>query len=150
MEIAMTFGREPSELCRIFSHVLDFLYEKYKVELEFDADMLNECGVLSRNAIADKTGVQSSCAAFIDGTVRPIARPTYFQKQAYNGCKRVHSIKFQSVSLANGLIVAMYGPIEGRRHDIILLKRSDIGHKWQRWAPPGAYMYGDPSYPLRP
>ncbi|KAH9110594.1 hypothetical protein AeMF1_014649 [Aphanomyces euteiches] len=112
--------------------------------------MVSESTAASAQAIAKKAGVDTPCAAFIDGTVRPISRPTYFQRQAYNGHKRVHSIKFQSVVLANGLIISMYGPIEGRRHDVILLKESGVGQKWLSHACPGTYVYGDPAYPLRP
>ncbi|KAH9063076.1 hypothetical protein Ae201684P_009341 [Aphanomyces euteiches] len=111
--------------------------------------MLRLCGVASMKAIAKKSGVNTTCGAFIDGTVRPICRPTRFQRQAYNGHKRVHSLKFQSVTLANGLIMAMHGPIEGRRHDIILLRSSNIGNKWTTIAPEDMYIYGDPAYPLR-
>ena len=35
----------------------------------------------------------------------------------YNGHKRVHAIKFQSVVAPNGLIANLFGPVEGRRHD---------------------------------
>ncbi|KAF0731430.1 hypothetical protein Ae201684P_007059 [Aphanomyces euteiches] len=100
-------------------------------------------------SIARESGVDTTCAAFIDGTVRPICRPVRFQRQAYTGHKRVHSLKFQIVTLANGLIMAIYGPVERRRHDIVLLRSSDIGAKWQACAPPGMFIYGDPAYPLR-
>ena len=52
-----------------------------------------------------------NCFGFIDGTVRPIARPGQHQRIVYNGHKRVHSLKFQSVTLPNGLIANMYGPV---------------------------------------
>ena len=52
-----------------------------------------------------------NCFGFIDGTVRPIARPVDNQRILYNGHKRVHALKFQSVVLPNGLIANMYGPV---------------------------------------
>ena len=48
---------------------------------------------------------------FVDGTVRPICHPTKNQKVAYNGHKKVHAIKFQSVVAANGLIANLFGPV---------------------------------------
>ena len=48
------------------------------------------------------------CFWFIDGTVRPISRPGQHQRIVYNGHKRVHSLKFQSVALPNGLIGNIY------------------------------------------
>ena len=40
----------------------------------------------------------------IDGTVRPIFRPGRNQRVMYNGHKKWHSIKFQSIATPNGLI----------------------------------------------
>ena len=53
----------------------------------------------------------NNCFGFIDGTVRPISRPGQHQRIVYNGHKRVHSLKFQSVALPDGLIGNMYGPV---------------------------------------
>ena len=63
------------------------------------------------DAIHAKGAPPENCFGFIDGTVRPIARPDQRQRIVYNGHKRVHSLKFQSVALPNGLIGNMYGPV---------------------------------------
>ncbi|ETV76858.1 hypothetical protein H257_09294 [Aphanomyces astaci] len=42
----------------------------------------------------------------------------------YNGHKRKHAIKFQSVVTPDGLISHGFGPGEGRRHDLTLLRKS--------------------------
>ena len=55
---------------------------------EYDADVIHAKGVPLEN-----------CFGFIDGTVRPIARPDQKQGIVYNGHKLVHSLKFQSVAL---------------------------------------------------
>ncbi|CAB3994601.1 Hypothetical predicted protein [Paramuricea clavata] len=44
----------------------------------------------------------------------------------YNGHKRIHAIKFQSVVAPNGLIANLYGPIEGKRHDAAMLRTSGL------------------------
>ena len=62
------------------------------------------------DAIRAKGAPLQNCFGFIDGTVRPIARPGQQQRIVYNGHKRVHSLKFQSVALPNGLIGNMCGP----------------------------------------
>ena len=54
---------------------------------------------------------------FVDGTVRSIAHPTKNQGVMYNGHKRVHAIKVQSVVTPNGLNANLSGPFEGKRHD---------------------------------
>ena len=53
---------------------------------------------------------------FFDGTVRPICWPQETQRVVYNGHKRVHAIKFQSVVTPNRIIANLYGPVEGCRH----------------------------------
>ena len=58
-----------------------------------------------------KGAVVDNCFGFIDGTVRPISRPMPNQRVVYNGQKRVHALKLQAVSLPNGLIANIYGPV---------------------------------------
>ncbi|KAJ7104690.1 hypothetical protein C8R44DRAFT_887136 [Mycena epipterygia] len=45
-----------------------------------------------------------SIFAFLDCTIRRICRPTWFQRQAYNGHKKFHSLKYQALMLPNGII----------------------------------------------
>lgn len=52
-----------------------------------------------------------NCWGFVDGTVRPIARPGEHQKVIYNGHKKVHALKFQSVVAPNGMIATLCGPV---------------------------------------
>ena len=63
------------------------------------------------DAIHTKASPLENCFGFVDGTMRSIARPNQQQRIVYNGHKRVHSLKFQSVALPNGLIGNMYGPV---------------------------------------
>lgn len=113
------------------------------------------------NAITAKGSPFENYAGFIDGTVRPISKPGENKKIAYNGHKRVHGIKFQSVALPNGFIGNMYGPVgkgnfilndlwvkfpilifvffvifypEGRRHDAGMLADSNLLQDMQRYA----------------
>ena len=44
-----------------------------------------------------------NCFGFVDGTVLQISRPKINKKTVYNGHKRVHGIKFQSIALSNVL-----------------------------------------------
>ena len=63
------------------------------------------------DAVNAKGAALNNCFGFIDGTVRPIARPGENQRVVYNGHKRVHALKFQSLALPNGMIGNMFGPI---------------------------------------
>ena len=89
----------------------------------------------------------------MDGTVRPIFRASMNQRAVYNGHKRVHSLKFQSVLAPNGMIANLFGPVEGRRHDATMLMMLGLLDELQQfsYAPNGEALctYGDPAYPLR-
>jgi len=94
------------------------------------------------------------CFGFIDGTVRSICRPTKYQRVCYNGHKRVHGLKFQSVVLPNGLIGHLFAPLEGRRHDCALLRHSGLldqleERQWRTADGHSFALYGDPAYPNR-
>ena len=62
-------------------------------------------------AIHDKSAALDNFFGFVDGTVRPISRPGVNQRAVYNGHKRIHSLKFQSAALQNGLIGHLFGPV---------------------------------------
>ena len=70
-----------------------------------------------------------NCWGFIDGTVRPVCRPQESQRLTYNGHKRIHAFKFQSVVAPNGLIAFLDGPYEGRKHDSGMLAESGLLNK---------------------
>ena len=104
-------------------------------------------------AVHDEGAPLENCWGFIDGTVRPLCKPDQNQRILYNGHKRVHGIKFQSVVAPNGLIASLFGPVEGRRHDSGMLADSGLLQELSQYsfAPDGTPLcvYGDPAYPLR-
>ena len=73
-------------------------------------------------AIHAKSLAPTNCWGFIDGTVRPICRPEQSQKIVYNGHKRVHALKYQSVVAANGLIANLYGPVGMKNNFLAVYK----------------------------
>ena len=77
------------------------------------------------DAIHNKGAVSDNCFGFIDDTVRPICRPKENQRMVYNGHKRVHTLKFK-FNCSNYLIANLFGPVEGRRHEICMLAMSGL------------------------
>jgi len=49
----------------------------------------------------DKGAALDFCWGFIDRTVRPVCFPGQNQRVLYNGHKRIHAFKFQSVVTPN-------------------------------------------------
>ena len=76
------------------------------------------------NAIHLKGAALSNCWGFVDGTVRPICRPSQHQEVMYNGHKRIHALKFQTVKTPNDLMAHLYEPVEGRRHNAYIWRES--------------------------
>ena len=105
-------------------------------------------------AIHNKGAPLINCFGFVDGTVCPISRPKDDQRTVYNGHKRVHALKFQSIVTPNGLIANLFGPVEGRRHDSGMLADSNVMPELQRICHrPNDHpfcIYGDLAYPIRP
>ncbi len=87
---------------------------------------------------------------FIDGTARPICRPTRDQNLQYSGYKKTHVLKYQSIVMPNGIIVRLDGPFNGRRHDSAILHLSHLLRECrqrlvvsqEKWY----CFYGDPGY----
>jgi len=155
-DLISTFARPVPELCMIANTILDWIYSEHGFRLtSWNQPFLTPaCLQEYAYAITRQGSPLTNCFGFIDGTVRPICRPGEKQRDVYNGHKRVHALKFQSVALPNGLIANLYGPVEGGRHDAGMLKVSDLLNVLEReaYSPRGEVLclYGDPAYPLRP
>ena len=154
-DLVPRFARPVPQLSMITNMVIDDIYERYgNLLLSLDQPWLSRGNLKSfADAIHAKGAALTNCWGFVDGTVRPICRPSRNQRIVYNGHKRVHALKFQSVVAPNGLIANLYGPIEGRRHDAAMLAMSGLMGELEQYsfAPDGEALciYGDPAYPHR-
>ena len=108
-----TLGLSVPELCMIFNTVIDYTYNLHGHRLtQWNETILSSEKLQAyAEAVNAKGAALNNCFGFIDGTVRPICRPTEKQCIVYNGHKRVHSLKFQSVALPNGIVGNLYGPV---------------------------------------
>ena len=105
------------------------------------------------NMVYDKGAPLDNCWSFVDGTVRAISRSGIHQRLLYNGHKRYHTLKFQSVVAPNGFIANLYGPVEGKRHDSGMPMDSGFLNQFQQYSfgqnQRPLCTYWDPAYPLR-
>jgi nuclease HARBI1 len=73
--------------------------------------------------------VLSRAVAFIDGTSLKIARPSGLpQRATCGGRKRKKCLKFQAIAAPEGLLLNLYGPVEGQSHDMTFYLESKIDH----------------------
>ena len=149
------FARPVAEMCVINNHMMNLLFDQWGFLLtNFNRHLLLPQR-LERyaNAVHARGAPLSNCWGFVDGTVRPISRPGRDQRVVYNGHKRVHAIKFQSVATPDGMVALLHGPYEGKRHDSGILRESGLLQDLEHYSvsPDGQVMciYGDPAYPLR-
>ena len=112
-DLVPQFGRPVPELSMITNTVVDFIFQNHGEKLTtWNHALLNPQSLrLYADAIHQKGAALENCFGFVDGTVRRICRPGQMQRIVYNGHKRVHALKFQSVVLPNGIIANMFGPI---------------------------------------
>lgn len=107
------FGQRPlSVLCLATNRVVEFVYAAHHRRItDWNLAVLNPPALQTYADCIHQHGAPlNNCFGFIDGTVRPIARPGTNQRILYNGHKRVHSLKFQAVAIPNGLIAHLSGP----------------------------------------
>ena len=153
-EFINRFGRPVPDYSIIFNDVMTRIYDRFEFLVsDFNVPFLSQNHLMEYcRVIKDKGAPLDRCIGFIDGTVRPICRPGRNQAIVYNGHKRVHALKYQSVALPNGLIGNMFGPPEGKRHDCALLRESGLIQNLNQYAYDNnrnpLYIYGDPAYPL--
>jgi len=97
----------------VTNEVLDYIYEIHsQLVTDWNRDVLAAAALQTyAEAVSRKGAPLENCFGFIDGTVRPVSRPGTRQRVVYNRHKRVHGLKFQSVTLPNGLIGNIFGPV---------------------------------------
>ncbi|XP_072181446.1 uncharacterized protein [Diadema setosum] len=150
------YGRSVPQLSMISKWMTNFIFNTHRHLISsLDQDWLTPPHLaIFANAIYQKGASLNNCWGFVDGTVRPVCRPIQHQRILYNGHKRVHALKYQSVTVPNGLIAHLYGPVEGRRHDAYILRQSGLlteleARSHDQDGNP-LCLYGDLAYPLRP
>ena len=84
--------------------------------------------------------------------MRSICRPTINQRSFFNGHKRTHAIKFQSVVVPDGLVMHLSGPYPGLMHDAAMLRFSgllvDMETSLVDDDDTDFILYGDAGYPI--
>ena len=149
------FGRSVQELSLISNFVMNYIYTNHSWRFtSLNQPWLSPACLERFCRIIQNAGAPiANCWGFIDGTVLPVCRPGQFQRIIYNGHKRVHAMKYQSVVTPNGMIANLFGPIEGRRHDSGMLRDSNLLDELSLFSfstiREPLCICGDSAYPLR-
>jgi nuclease HARBI1 len=121
----------------------------------FQTDFLRTRTEYYSSKISEKyENATQHCAGFIDGTLIEIARPRgMLQRATYTGHKRRPGLKWQVIITPDGMLFHIFGPYEGRRHDMHLYAESgldDILSENLLIDGVQHYLFGDSGYTLRP
>lgn len=156
MDVVLLFKKHPSHMSEIFWEGMQHFLRARKHLLYSDLHRayISAKAELFSGAIQEKCSVLSHCLGFMDGTVLGIARPSDGAEQnaAYNGHKRKHALKFQTITGPDGIIIHAHGPMEGRRHDWALYVESDIERQLREVCLLGGeqyYIHADSGYNRR-
>ncbi|KAF0715740.1 hypothetical protein AaE_011261 [Aphanomyces astaci] len=128
---------------------MDLIYDRYQHILFMGPNRIASRQDEFYSVISNRGGEIDNVWGLIDGTVRGCCRPSggTEQRTMYNGHKRKHVIKFQTVVTPDGLISHVFGPGEGRRQDLTLLRKSCLENviaSNPRFR--GYIIYKDPAY----
>jgi len=95
------FAKPVPVLSMMTNTVVDFIYNMHGHRITQGNKFLSDQLKLEQYsvAVAEKGAALDNSYGFIDGTVRPLCRLQDNQRVVHNGHKRVHAIKFQSVTV---------------------------------------------------
>ena len=157
--MANEFGRSTPSLSRIINKTINLIYEEHRDLIFFNEKLAIERIQSYTTTVRDKGAPLDCIWAFIDGTKQYICRPSArdpdqqilhenLQRSVYNGHPRRHCLNYQGITTPDGLIISMFGPVEGRRHDSTMLAISGFLERLRSKGETfkGKYIYGDPAY----
>ena len=149
-------GRSVLELCLMSNAILNKIFDgHFHLLRDFQQiwPLLPNLRLFSEKVHA-KGAALDNCWEFMDGTVRPLCRPTNNQRALFNGHKRIHAIKFWSVAAVNGIIVNLHGPVWGKTYDGAMSTMSNVYNQMFQYSRKAngevLCIYGGPTYPLHP
>ena len=95
--------------------------------------MYNEAITTKIRSLGDAVPLRArNICGFVDAMQLPVARPkdvgnaVNTQRVLYNGKDKVHALKFQGTSSPDGMLMHLFGPDVGRRHDLQIFNKSRI------------------------
>ncbi|KAG2761633.1 hypothetical protein PC116_g12271 [Phytophthora cactorum] len=119
-DLMQRFGRSPSALSRLFSHIVLYVYDRYQEIIYFQKRVCAERIQMYCDAVHACGAPMKNVFGFIDGTKIPVCRPSArpgkkenLQKQVYSGHKHVHCMNFQAVVVPDSLAIHCWGRWKG-------------------------------------
>jgi hypothetical protein len=152
-DLVPEFGYDITSLGLIINLLCTELASRFYAHLQLWPGLTQRQIRMYARAVSDHTKVSGVAVqriwGFLDGTLRPIARPVVDECASYSGYKRTHGQHYQNVIAPDGLSVSMIGPFLGSRNDIMLYHESYMDALIRPIVvQPGGYfqLFGDKAY----
>ena len=110
--LATKYSHPQSAISEITHKVVSYIIQEWDHLLQFDTDQMFSPELLTRYAAALHThGTPTrSVVGFLDCTIRTTCRPSVSETLMYTGYKKCHGMKFQGITVPNGMIAHLAGP----------------------------------------
>lgn len=153
VDLVSIFGHLREALSRCFKDMVKHIYRHWSFLLHCNPEWLTPSRLESFAALILAAGAPlGDIWAFIDGTICLICRPSSDEDVVYNGHAGDYALKYQGVTLPDGMIQNLFGPMEGKRADSGILDYSGfiemcLEHAKARdgWC---LFIYGYTAYPM--
>lgn len=149
------FGIASQTLSSIINELSDFVFNEWAKPLltGFNTRLLSPSRLdLYASAIRAQGSSIDNIYGFMDVTFICISRPQKGQEVNYNGYKKRHANKHNTITTPDGLIAHCSLPVEGRRADSAVLAHSGIEPLMEQYGKGvdgrQLFVYADPAYGL--
>ena len=150
--MSFVFGKSQTEISYVIKLVSAFIWREHRHILT-DLGKWEPYFAHFAERVHAKTGRLANCIGFVDGKLWQTCAPVRHERRWFNGHKRHHGLKNQSVTFPNGMLGHYWGPMNGNRHDAHMLRCSGLvsalrACNMHLQVHPSYCVYGDPAYPL--
>ena len=122
-DIELVFCIRRSSVSEIY---LGAIHHHHSILFPFPSKLVSEMfknrAAYNSAKIFGKGASLNNCIEFIDGTSGSISRPLRGQSSFNGGHKQAHVPKYQTAMAPEELLLRVYRPVEGRRHDLTIRK----------------------------
>lgn len=150
-DIIQSYGRSQAFISSICTDIVIHITRRFKSLLEWDPDRLTVAKLQEFADVIEQRSGADRIWGFLDGTLKPICRPSEDQRLYYSGHKHFHGFKYLGVITPDGLFASLYGPVVGSRGDWFLWRSSGLEDRILRQFveagnPERLFLYGDPAF----
>lgn len=149
------FNRAEGPLSRIFNCTLHWIIMHWERLLIWDPGRLTHAKLQEMALCCFRKGrLCMNVFGFIDGTCRNICRPSVGQEAVYIGRKKHHTLNYQGIVGADGILLHLSTAFDGTVNDIEMFRQTGIAELLHQYAyDTRGYplaIYGDSAYMLGP